>query len=320
MSTGTTTPLTLDRATAGGRSGRRGPRLGPLGGWLMVLPALVFVLAIFVAPAILLFSYSLLTQPQGGGIGRPFTLAHYAHLFDGSLYLGVFLVTLRISLWTSGLAVLLGYPVALAIVRGSSLVGRLVTIVLVAPLVVSIVVRTYGWQLLLANGPTGVVNWVLHALGGSMGVGPAPLQILYSETAVVVGSLHVFLPMMVLPLASSLARIEPSLEEAARTLGAPSWRVFARVTVPLSVPGLLAGLTLVFSLTAASYVTPAILGGNRAQMLGNMLEQQVVTVYDWPFGSAIAVVMVALTFAMNAASVFLIERGARRRRRLSEAH
>lgn len=317
MSTGTTTPLALDASVRG--RGARPARLGPLGGWLMVLPALAFVLAIFVAPALLLFSYSVLTQPQGGTIGPPLTLAHYAHLLDGPLYVGIFLATLRIGLWTSGLAVLLGYPVALAIVRGTPLVGRVVTIVLVAPLVVSIVVRTYGWQLLLANGPNGGVNWVLHALGRTFGVGPAPLQVLYSETAVVIGSLHVFLPMMVLPLASSLSRINPALEEAARTLGAPSWRVFARVTVPLSVPGLVAGLTLVFSLTAASYVTPAILGGNRAQMLGNMLEQQVVTVYDWPFGAAIAVVMVALTFAVNGVSVFLIERGGRRRRRLSEA-
>jgi putative spermidine/putrescine transport system permease protein len=125
--------------------------------------------------------------------------------------------------------------------------------------------------------------------------------------------------MMVLPLASSLARINPALEEAARTLGAPSWRVFARVTFPLSVPGLVAGLTIVFSLTAASFVTPAILGGNYAQMLGNLLEQQVTSVYDWPLSSAIAVVMVVLTFAVNGMSVFLLERRLKRRRRLSEA-
>ena len=282
------------------------------GGALLALPCLLFVLVLFVLPSAVLFSYSVLTQAQDGSIGLPLTFGHYTHLFGSPLYRHVLLVTLRISLWTAGLSVLLGYPVALAIVRGTPLVGRVVTIVLVAPLVVSIVVRTYGWQLVLANNASGVVNWAL----GALGFGPRPLQVMYSETAVVIGSLHVFLPMMALPLASSLARIAPSLEEAARTLGASAWRVFWRVTVPLSVPGLVAGLTIVFSLTAASYVTPAILGGNHATMLGNLLEQQVVTVYDWPLSAAIAVVMVALTLSVNGVAVFLLERrlAARRRR------
>jgi putative spermidine/putrescine transport system permease protein len=284
-------------------------------GVAMAAPAVLFLLVFFIAPAAVLFSYSVMTQPQNGTIGLPLTLGHYAHLAETPLYLHVLLVTLRISLWTAAIAVLLGYPVALVIVRGTPLIGRITTIILVAPLVVSIVVRTYGWQLVLANSKDGVLNWLLHAVG----FGPASVQVLYSETAVVIGSVHVFLPMLVLPLASSLARITPSLEEAARTLGAPAWRVFWRVTLPLSVPGLAAGLTIVFSLTAASYVTPAILGGNYAQMLGNLLEQQVVTVYDWPLSSAIAVVMVALTFAVNGASIFVLERRLKRRRRLSAA-
>lgn len=296
-----------------GRLPRRARLPAWCGGALLVLPGLLFLLAFFVVPSAVLFSYSVLTQRRDGGIGLPLTLGHYAHLVGSPLYLHVFLVTLRVSLCTAGLSVLLGYPVALAIVRGAPLVGRVVTIVLVAPLVVSIVVRTYGWQLVLANNASGVVNWLL----GALGFGTAPLQVMYSQTAVVVGSLHVFLPMMVLPLASSLARIAPSLEEAARTLGAPSWRVFWRVTVPLSVPGLAAGLTIVFSLTAASYVTPAVLGGNHAEMLGNLLEQQVVTVYDWPVSAAIAVVMVALSFGVNGLSVFVLERRLKARRRSS---
>jgi putative spermidine/putrescine transport system permease protein len=160
-----------------------------------------------------------------------------------------------------------------------------------------------------------VLNWLLHA----MGFGPAPLHILYSETAVIIGSLHVFLPLMVLPLVSSLSRINTALEEAARTLGAPAWRVFARVTLPLSLPGLAAGLTLVFSLTAASYVTPSLLGGSSSQVLGNLLQEQVMTVYDWPLGSAIAVVMVTLTFSIHFVSMFLMQGRNRARRAASEA-
>ncbi len=312
MATNTVASLVLPRASSARFAGL--PR-GWGGGLLMVAPALIFLLVFFIIPAAVLFSYSVLTQPPNGVVGLPFTLAHYVHLFGTPLYFHVFLITLRISLWTAGLSVLLGFPVALVIVRGSPAVGRGVTLILVAPLVVSIVVRTYGWQLVLANGNAGVVNWLLHAIG----FGPAVLHVMYSETAVVIGSLHVFLPLMVLPLASSLARINPSLEEAARTLGAPAWRVFWRITVPLSIPGLAAGLTIVFSLTAASYVTPAILGGNYAQMLGNLLEQQVVTVYDWPLSSAIAVVMVVVTFAVNGACVYALQRRMASRRRRSAA-
>ena len=279
-------------------------------GLLLLAPCVLFILLFFVAPAAMLFSDSVLTQQQDGSIGLPLTLGHYTHLFGTALYLRVLLGTLRISLWTALAAVVLGYPVALTIVRGPAALGRAVTIILVAPLVVSIVVRTYGWQLLLANNGSGVVNWALAGLG----FGKAPLRVMYSETAVVIASLHVFLPLLVLPLASSIARINPALEEAARTLGAPAWRVFLRVTAPLSLPGLAAGLTIVFSLTAASYVTPAILGGSNAQMLGNLLEQQVVSVYDRPFSSAIAVVMVVLTFAVNGISLVLLQRAMRGRR------
>lgn len=281
-----------------------------LPGAALLAPAVTFVLAFFVAPVAILLSYSMLTQGQDGGIGLPLTLGHYAHLLETPLYRHVLFVTLRISLWTAFLAMLLGYPMALVLVRGSPAIGRIVTVILVAPLVVSIVVRTYGWQLVLANNGSGVVNWLL----ASLGFGRAPLRVMYSETAVVIGSLHVFLPMMVLPLASSIARIEASVEEAARTLGAPAWRLFWRITMPLSLPGLAAGLTLVFSLTAASYVTPAILGGSKAHMLGNLLEEQVVSVYDWPLSSAIAVIMVALTFVVNGASLLLLERALRARR------
>lgn len=258
----------------------------------LTVPAVLFVLLFLVLPSALLFSYSIQTQSVAGDIGLPLTLSNYERLFDVPLYFRVLVTTLKISLITAFVTVVIGFPVALVIVRGSPLFGRILTIVIIAPLVLSSVVRTYGWMLVLANTDAGVVNWFLS----SIGLGPAALRVLYTQTAVVIGSVHVFLPMMVLPLASSLARINPAVEEAARTLGAPSWRVFLRVTLPLSVPGLVAGFTIVFSLTAASFVVPAILGGSNALMLGNLLQQQVISVYDWPFASAIAVVMVLTTF------------------------
>jgi putative spermidine/putrescine transport system permease protein len=215
--------------------------------------------------------------------------------------------TLRMAAVTAALAALLGYPVAMVMVRGNAMVMRIMTIVVISPLIVSVVVRTYGWQLILANSRTGVLNWILL----SVGVIHQPIQVLYTETAVVIGSLHVFFPMMVLPLASALSKINPQLEDAARTLGAPSWRVFWRVSLPLSLPGLAVGFTLVFSLTASSYVTPAILGGTGAQMLGNLIEQQIMAVYDWPFGATVALVLVATVLAINMASTWFFERRSR---------
>jgi putative spermidine/putrescine transport system permease protein len=275
-----------------------------LAGLLLLLPATGFLLAFFIVPALTLFAYSVLTQRVDGVVALPLTLSHFGHFFGTSLYTHVLFSTLRMAAITAAVAALLGYPVAFVMVRSNALVMRIMTIVVIAPLIVSVVVRTYGWQLILANGRTGVVNWILLSLG----LIHQPIQIMYTETAVIVGSLHVFLPMMVLPLASALAKINPELEDAARTLGAPSWLVFWRVSLPLSLPGLAVGFTLVFSLTASSYVTPAILGGTGAQMLGNLIEQQIAAVYDWPFGATVAFVLVATVLAINLASTWFFER------------
>jgi putative spermidine/putrescine transport system permease protein len=213
-------------------------------------------------------------------------------------------MTMRISLVTTIISILLAYPVALVMVHSHTRVRQAITMIVIAPLIVSVVVRTYGWQLILGTGPTGILNWLLlHA-----GITTAPLALMYSETAVVIGSLHVFFPMMVLPLASALGKIDPSLEDAARTLGAKSWRIFRRVTLPLSLPGLAVGCTLVFSLTAGSFVTPAILGGSGTQMLGMLIDQQILVVYDWPFGATIATVLVAIVLGLNAVSLRLLDR------------
>jgi putative spermidine/putrescine transport system permease protein len=265
----------------------------------LLLPSLVFLAMFFALPALGLLACSFLTQAADGTIGLPLTLEHYRHFFTVGLYTHVLLTTLRISLVTTGLAIVLAYPVAMVMVRSNPLVNRMLTMIVIAPLIVSVVVRTYGWQLILGRGKTGILNWLLL----NAGLAKEPLSLLYSEAAVVIGSLHVFFPMMVLPLASSLGRIDPRIEDAARTLGATSWRIFRRITVPLSLPGLAVGSTLVFSLTAGSFVTPAILGGNGAQMLGMLVDQQILVVYDWPFGATVATVLVVIVLAVNIISL-----------------
>jgi len=285
-----------------GISGWKAIERRPFSPGTLILPLLIFLTIFFFWPAIRLMTFSVMTQNSQGLIGSPFTLAHYVRFFEVDLYQKVLWATIRISLVTSIIAAILAYPVATVLVRGNIATTRIITLIVIAPLAVSVVVRAYGWQLILGNGPTGLLNYVLMNLG----IIDSPLTLLFSDAAVIIGSLHIFFPMMVLPLSSALGKIDPNLQQAARTLGAPAWKVFLRITFPLSLPGLLAGFTLVFSLASASYVIPALIGGPGSQMLGNMVEQQVLAVYDWPFGATIATILVFIVILINAVSMRLL--------------
>jgi putative spermidine/putrescine transport system permease protein len=275
-------------------------------GLALLFPALAFLTIFLVLPSLILLGYSVLTQNQSGDIVLPLTASSYERLVFSDAYRRVVMTTLRVACFTALFASLLGYPLAMVIAYGRPFASRVTMILVLAPLVVSVIVRTYGWQLVLANSNTGVLNWIL----GALGAGPAPIKLLYTEWAAVIASVHVFLPLMVLPLSASLSRINPSLNEAARMLGAPAWRAFLRITLPLSIPGLVAGVTIVFSLTAASYVTPQMVAGNRGLMLGVLLEQQINTSFDWPMGAAIATVMVLIALTANVGVGWLAERRA----------
>jgi putative spermidine/putrescine transport system permease protein len=273
-----------------------------LGAVLLLAPAVLFFVVVFVIPVGLMIRYSFYQQTQSGDLAAAATLANYVRLASVDLYRTVVMTTLRVSLWTTAIAMLLAYPLALVMVRGHALVGRALTVIVLAPLLINVVVRTYAWRVILANGDNGVLNWTLAHLG------LPPVKLLYTEWAIIIGSVHVFLPMMVLPLSAALGKINPAVEEAAATLGASSLAVFRRVTFPLSIPGLAVGATLVFSLTASSFVTPALLGGNFAKMLGTLVEEQILVVFDWPFGATIATLLTVLVMSVNLASMWLIER------------
>ncbi|WP_437613171.1 ABC transporter permease [Erwinia sp. V71] len=270
---------------------------------IMALPSVSFLFIFMALPAAILLSYSVMTQAEDGSIGLPLTLEHYQRLFTAGTYLGILWQTMFIAVMTSLISIVMAYPLALTITGGSKLMSRLTIIIVVAPLMVSVIVRTYGWQILLSNGPQGGINYLLHQLGIT-----SLLTLLNSKWAVIIASVHVFLPLLVLPLASSLARIKPAYLEAARMLGASSLTTFLRITVPLSLPGLMAGVTIVFTLTSASYITPAMIGGPDGMMLGVLLEQQINTVYDWPMGAAIGFVMVAIALTGHACGNALTQR------------
>lgn len=260
---------------------------------LLAAPAALGLLLFLVVPTLQMIVYSVAGTVDGGVYRQGWTLANYQRLVAVDLYASVLWRTVWLAVVTSIICAVLAYPAALVIARGPALYARIVTMVLVAPLLVNVVIRSYGWSAILSR--QGALNWLLDSLG----LISAPMLILYTETAVIIASVHVFLAFMVLPLASSLARIDPALEQAAAVMGARPVTVFCRVTLPLSMPGLAIGGSLVFSLTAAAYVTPQILGGNFVPLLGTLIEQQILTLHDWPFGAAIATVLIVMVLGVN---------------------
>ncbi|RMF85465.1 MAG: ABC transporter permease, partial [Nitrospinota bacterium] len=176
--------------------------------------------------------------------------------------------------------------------RGHPLLSRILTIAVISPLLVGIVIRTYGWMVLLSG--KGLVNQALLAWG----IIERPIRFTGNDMGVIISLLHVFYPFMVLPLAAVLQKIDRPLEEAAMVLGANRFHVFWRVIFPLSIPGVAAGSMLVFLLTASSFVTPRLIGKNLTKWLLNLVEEQILIVFDWPFGAAMATIFIGVVILL----------------------
>lgn len=271
--------------------------------WLAA-PLALLLAVFFVAPVAYMVVLSLHPKvADGGEVG--WSVANYVRFWSDGFFRDTVLRTLRVSVLTCLGVTILGYPTAFVIARGGALQARVLSLLVIMPLLVNVVVRAFGWRIIL--GRNGILNRALL----DTGLIAVPLPILYNEFAVVVGSVHVFFALMVLPLASSIDRIDRSLEEAATTLGAGRIRTFLSVILPLSLPGLAVGLTLVFSLTASSFVIPSLLGGRVVTMLGNTMESQILSVFDWPFGATVAVQMVVLITVATALAAAVMPRAGR---------
>jgi putative spermidine/putrescine transport system permease protein len=246
-------------------------------------PGAAFMVLAFVVPVAVLAASSFLDADKN------FTIERYWRFFSDTQYVSTLWNSIRIAFYATAAATLVAYPLAYAMARLGSGWRSLILIVTILPLTISVVIRSFGWQILLRNG--GPINQSLIALG----VIDEPIRLLYSEIGVVIGLVHVFLPFMVLPLASAIERIDRRLEEAAMILGASAPRRFLHVVLPLSVPGLAAGATLVFTASISAYVTPALLGGEGIQVMPTMVAQQVLTLMDWSFGSAVSMVLTVVS-------------------------
>jgi putative spermidine/putrescine transport system permease protein len=257
----------------------------------------------FLVPLILVLSLSFYGYSPTEGVKPGIKFDNYIKLFTDTYYIGIFVRTFRISILVTIITLLIGYPEAYFLTRLRGRVKALVMMIVLSPLLISAVTRTFGWFILLGNN--GVINNTIVGLGLSDG----PLKLLYSETGIVIGLTHVLVPLMVLSIYASLQKRDPALVKAAESLGASPVRAFFEVTLPLSLPGILAGSVLVFTMSMSAFVTPAVLGGSRVRVVAYLVYEEFLQSLNWPFGAALALVLVVLTMTIVLVYNRLIERG-----------
>ena len=249
----------------------------------LAAPLLILLSVFFLYPLIALFPESLIADEK-------FSLEHYRHFFREPLYGFILVRTIRIAAYVTVICFLIGYPVAyfLANLKNRK-VSNLLMICVLLPFFTSILVRSYAWIVIFQT--KGLINSLFLTLG----IIEKPLSILYTEMAVIIGMVHIMLPFMILPVYSVLKNLDRNLLRAARNLGASAAKAFVRVTFPLSLPGVGAGVMFTFILSLGFFITPALLGGPKTLMISTLIEQQINRLMNWEFAGAISVILLITT-------------------------
>jgi spermidine/putrescine transport system permease protein len=269
-------------------------------GFRIALPAYVYLVIFFVVPLVLVLVYSFASRSSTGlTVLDDWNLDSYLRLFSSDVA-RIFLRSLLLALSTTVICLVVCYPFAYFIATRGPTVRNFLLVLVMIPFWSNFLVRTYAWTFIL--GSDGVVSQISQAFGG------APIRLLFTNTAVLIGMVYGFMPFMVLPLYAAIERLDWSLVDAARDLYASGWTAFRRVTLPLSMPGVIAGSILVFIPSLGAYVTPAILGGARTTLIGDYIVGQFLTARNWPFGSALSMAIMAL---MLIATLIYFRSGAR---------
>jgi spermidine/putrescine transport system permease protein len=261
-------------------------------GLLLISPANLYLFILMILPLLLVTGLSFLSRGTYGQVEFKFNLTNYTRLID-PLYAKVLVYTLYVGVATTVLCILIGYPLAYFIARAPARQRSLLLFLILLPFWTNFIIRIYAWILILREG--GILDTILQFLH----LTKTSLNILYSPTAVMIGMVYEFLPFMVLPLYTSLEKVENSLLEAAADLGAPPWKAFLRVTLPLSLPGMVAGTILTFIPALGMFVVPDLMGGAKTILIGNVIRNQFLTARDWPFGAAASMVLLILTLVFT---------------------
>ncbi|WP_394790548.1 ABC transporter permease [Rhodoferax sp.] len=268
--------------------------------WWLSGPALLLFTTLLLVPlgltAVLSFN---VFDPVTGVKAGEFTLEHYTHVFTDDYYYGIFWRTFWISGLVTLICVVVGAPEAYILSRMANPWRSMLLLVVLAPLLVSVVVRAFGWSMLL--GPEGLVNHGLQALG------LGPVKLLYTETAVVIALVHVMLPFMVIPVWTSLQKLDPGVENAALSLQATPFTTLRRIVLPQVMPGILSGSLIVFGLSASSFAIPGLLGGRRLKMVATVVYDEYLHELNWPLGAAIALVLLVANLVVMLSYNRLVE-------------
>ena len=279
---------------------------------LLMAPALVWLAVFLVVPCLLVLANAFFLRGVYGGIEYVLTLENFERAFD-PLYAGIFLTSARVAGLATLLAILIGYPAAYAIAMAPARRQPVILFLAVLPFWSNYLIRTYAWIVLLNR--EGLVTQGLRWAGYT----GEPPSLLYTEGAVIVGLVYNYLPFVILAVYSALSRLSPDYREASRDLGASGFTTFRRITLPLTMPGVAAGAVFVFVLSIGNFVTPALLGGGRFQMVGNLIYDQFLTANDWPFGAALSLVLITVMMALLIAQAFATERASGTRTREAAA-
>ncbi|NMB28421.1 MAG: ABC transporter permease [Tissierellia bacterium] len=259
-------------------------------------PYILWMIIFIVVPLALILLFSLTIGEEEGIRNLQFTLENFKRFLDPK-YIDVLWVSVSLALKSTAITLLLGYPMAMIISREKLSKRNIMILLLVIPMWMNFLLRTYAWLTLL--GKNGFINYIVTKIGF------APLNLIYNDRAVLLGMIYNFLPFMVLPIYSVLTKIDKNLIEAAEDLGANKVKVFLKVIFPLSIPGIITGFTMVFMPAVSTFVISRLLGGGQYLLIGNLIEQQFLWVGDWHFGSAISIVMmVFILFTMAITAKF----------------
>ncbi len=269
-----------------------------LSSFLLILPGVGWLTVFMIVPCLIVFFFSVFERGVYGGIDYNFTLDNFLRSAE-PVYRSIFAKSATIAGLAMVVAVVIAYPAAYAISLAPKQRQTLYLFLVMLPFWSNYLIRTYAWIVLLNR--EGLINKGLTGIG----IISEPLNILYNEFAVITGLVYNYLPFVILAIYASLQRLNPEVREASEDLGAPAWKTFVRVTLPLTLPGVAAGAVFVFVLSIGNFITPDLLGGGRIQMVGNLIYDQFLSARDWPFGAALSLalifIMMLLLFLQAAA-------------------
>jgi spermidine/putrescine transport system permease protein len=254
----------------------------------LIKPYVLWSFLLIVVPLLLIVLYSV-TAGDNSVLTIHFTLDNFKKISD-PVYLNVFIKSLKMGLITTGICVVFAYPMAYIIAKFDESVQDILILLVTIPMWINTLLRTYAWISLLSDN--GIVNSLLKVLGIN------PVTMMYTDFSVVMGLVCDLLPFMVIPIHTSLAKMDYSLVEAANDLGANRFQTFTKVIFKLSIPGVISGVTMVFLLSISSFVIPSLLGGRQYVLIGNLIENQFISVGDWNFGSAISIILAIIILGL----------------------